>query len=211
MVESQGADLVELQYGMPKRGRGVLRLFVDRTGGISIEELARINRMVGGLLEVHDIIPGAYTLEVSSPGLTRALKTPKDYQRYVGRLVRVTTRAPWEGRQVPGGILQGLEDDRVSLRRGRERTVSLLVKSPGPGWIYPEKKEQGGLAPLMNLELKRIIDQVSRDKGIDKDLLVGAIKDAIRSAAKKKHGPRLEIEVEYRDETGEIEVFQYKE
>ena len=63
----------------------------------------------------------------------------------------------------------------------------------------------------MNLELKRIIDQVSRDKGIDKDLLVGAIKDAIRSAAKKKYGPRLEIEVEYRDETGEIEVFQYKE
>ena len=63
----------------------------------------------------------------------------------------------------------------------------------------------------MNLELKRIIDQVSRDKGIEKDLLVGAIKDAIRSAAKKKHGPRLEIEVEYRDDTGEIEVFQYKE
>ena len=63
----------------------------------------------------------------------------------------------------------------------------------------------------MNLELKRIIDQVSRDKGIEKELLIGAIKDAIRSAAKKKHGPRLEIEVEYRDDTGEIEVFQYKE
>jgi N utilization substance protein A len=63
----------------------------------------------------------------------------------------------------------------------------------------------------MNLELKRLIDQVSRDKGIEKDLLIGAIKDAIRSAAKKKHGPRLEIEVEYRDDTGEIEVFQYKE
>jgi N utilization substance protein A len=63
----------------------------------------------------------------------------------------------------------------------------------------------------MNLELKRIIDQVSRDKGIDKELLIGAIKDAIRSAAKKRYGPRLEIEVEYRDDTGEIEVFQYKE
>jgi N utilization substance protein A len=63
----------------------------------------------------------------------------------------------------------------------------------------------------MNLELKRIIDQVSRDKGIEKELLIGAIKDAIRSAAKKKLGPRLEIEVEYRDDTGEMEVFQYKE
>jgi len=63
----------------------------------------------------------------------------------------------------------------------------------------------------MNLELKRLIDQVSRDKGIEKELLIGAIKDAIRSAAKKKYGPRLEIEVEYRDDSGEIEVFQYKE
>lgn len=118
LVESQGADLVELQYGRPKRGRGILRLFVDRPGGISIEELARISRMVGGLLEVHDVIPGSYTLEVSSPGLTRALKAPKDYQRFVGRLARVTTRAAWEGRQVHCGIIQGLEDDQVCLKEG---------------------------------------------------------------------------------------------
>jgi N utilization substance protein A len=63
----------------------------------------------------------------------------------------------------------------------------------------------------MNLELKRIIDQVSRDKGIDKELLIAALKDAIRSAAKKKFGPRLEIEVSYNEDTGEIEVFQFKE
>ena len=63
----------------------------------------------------------------------------------------------------------------------------------------------------MNLELRRLIDQVSRDKGIDKELLIGAIKDAIRSAARKKYGPKMDIEVEYKDDTGEIEVFQYKE
>jgi ribosome maturation factor RimP len=118
LVESQGADLVDLQYGMPRRGRGILRLFVDRPGGITLEEITRISRMVGGLLEVHDVIPGAYTLEVSSPGLTRALKKPEDYQRYVGRLVRVTTRSPWEGRQVHCGILQGLKDDQVCLQEG---------------------------------------------------------------------------------------------
>jgi ribosome maturation factor RimP len=118
LMESQGAELVELQYGRPKRGRGILRLFVDRPGGISIEELARISRMVGGLLEVHEVIPGSYTLEVSSPGLTRALKKPEDYQRYVGRLVRVTTRAPWEGRQVHSGIIEGLKDDQVCLKEG---------------------------------------------------------------------------------------------
>jgi ribosome maturation factor RimP len=119
LLESQGAELVELQYGHPKRGRGILRLFVDRPGGgITLEEITRISRIVGGLLEVRDIIPGAYTLEVSSPGLTRTLKKPQDYQRFVGRLVRVTTRAPWEGRQVHCGILQGLEDDRVCLKEG---------------------------------------------------------------------------------------------
>src|SRR5208337_1791810 len=105
LIESQGAELVDLQYGMPRRGRGILRLFVDRPGGITLEDITRISRMVGGLLEVHDVIPGSYTLEVSSPGLTRALKKPQDYQRSVGRLVRVTTRAPWEGRQVHCGIL----------------------------------------------------------------------------------------------------------
>jgi ribosome maturation factor RimP len=120
LVESQGAELVELTYGRPKRGRGILRLFVDRTGGITIEELTRINRMVGALLEVHDIIPGSYTLEVSSPGLTRALKKPQDYQRYAGRLVRITTRGLWEGRQVHRGILQGLKDDQVCLQDGKD-------------------------------------------------------------------------------------------
>jgi len=63
----------------------------------------------------------------------------------------------------------------------------------------------------MNLELRRIIDQVSRDKGIDRELLVSAIKDAVRSAARKKFGAKLEIEVNFNEETGEVEVFQFKE
>jgi ribosome maturation factor RimP len=119
LLESQGAELVELQYARPKRGRGVLRLFVDLPGGgITLEEITRISRIVSALLDVHDVIPGSFTLEVSSPGLTRALKNPQDYQRFVGRLVRVTTRATWEGRQVHSGILQGLEDDGVCLKAG---------------------------------------------------------------------------------------------
>lgn len=117
-LEAQGAELVDLEYARPRRGRGILRLYVDRPGGITLAELSRISRVVGDLLDVHDFIPGPYTLEVSSPGLTRALKKPQDYQRYVGRLVRLTTRAPWEGRQVHLGILQGLQDDQVCLREG---------------------------------------------------------------------------------------------
>ena len=147
LVESQGGDLVELQYGQPKRGRGFLRLFVDRPGGITIAELTRINRIVGGLLEVHDVIPGSYTLEVSSPGLTRALKKPEDYQRYAGRLVRVTTRAPWEGSQVHSGILQGLEDDQVCLQEGDSvLRIPLDEIARARLDIDLKKIEQGGLS-----------------------------------------------------------------
>jgi ribosome maturation factor RimP len=118
LLAAQGVDLVELQYSRPRRGRGTLRLFLDQPGGITLEVLTRMSRVVGELLEVHEVIPGSYTLEVSSPGATRALKKPDDYRRYTGRLVRITTRTPWEGRQVHRGILQGLEDEMVILQEG---------------------------------------------------------------------------------------------
>ena len=119
LAVSQGLDLVDLELHRPRRGRTILRLFLDRPGGgITLEEIARVSRMVGGLLEVYDLIPESYHLEVSSPGLTRPLKKPGDYQRYVGRLVRLTTRAALEGKQVFRGILQGLEGDEVRLQDG---------------------------------------------------------------------------------------------
>ncbi len=115
LLVGQGLELVEVEFTRPQKGRATLRIFADRPGGITLEELARVSRVAGDLLEVHDIIPWAYNLEVSSPGLTRALKKPEDYQRYRGRLVRLTTHGPWEGRQVHTGILQGLEGGQVSL------------------------------------------------------------------------------------------------
>jgi ribosome maturation factor RimP len=124
LLVAQGVELVEVQYNRPRRGRASLRLFLDREGGITLEELARLSRVVGELLDVHDPTPGSYNLEVSSPGLTRELKKPEDYQRYVGRKVRLTTRTPLQGRQVHVGILQGLEGDQVSLKS--EAGVSLI-------------------------------------------------------------------------------------
>jgi ribosome maturation factor RimP len=126
LLVAQGVELVELEYNRPRRGRATLRLFLDREGGITLEDLARLSRVVGQLLDVHDPIPGSYNLEVSSPGLTRALKKPADFQRYAGRLVRITTRQPVEGRQVHQGILQGLEGDRVCLQaEGGIRCIAL--------------------------------------------------------------------------------------
>ncbi len=118
LLEANGVELVDLEYQRPRRGRATLRLFLDQPGGVTLEVLTRINRVVGQLLDVHEVIPESYHLEVSSPGLTRALKKPDDYRRYAGRLVRITTRAPWQGRQVHRGILQGLEEDTVCLQEG---------------------------------------------------------------------------------------------
>ena len=112
---AQGVELVDLEFTQPRRGRATLRLFVDRPGGITLDEITRVSRVVGELLDVHDLISSAYTLEVSSPGLTRELKKPRDYERYTGRLVRLTTRSPWQGKQVHRGILKGLENEEVSL------------------------------------------------------------------------------------------------
>ena len=117
---AQGVELVELEITQPRRGRATLRLFVDRPGGgITLDEITRVSRVVGELLDVHDPISSSYTLEVSSPGLTRALKKPQDYERYTGRLVRLTTRTPWEGKQVHRGILKGLANEEVSLEEDR--------------------------------------------------------------------------------------------
>ena len=115
-LAAQGVELVEMELTRPQRGRATLRLFVDRPGGgITLDEITRVSRVVGELLDVHDPISSSYTLEVSSPGLTRALTKPQDYERYTGRLVRLTTRGPWQGKQVHRGILKGLANDEVSL------------------------------------------------------------------------------------------------
>ena len=115
-LAAQGVELVEMELTRPQRGRATLRLFVDRPGGgITLDEITRVSRVVGELLDVHDPISSSYTLEVSSPGLTRALTKPQDYERYTGRLVRLTTRGPWQGKQVHRGILKGLANEEVSL------------------------------------------------------------------------------------------------
>jgi ribosome maturation factor RimP len=128
LAASQGLELVDLELLRPRRGRTILRLFLDRPGGgITIAEITRISRVVGDLLEVHDVIPESYHLEVSSPGLTRKFKTLEDYRRYVGRLVRLTTRQARNGKQVFRGILKGLENDEVCLQE--EGTVYRLPLS----------------------------------------------------------------------------------
>lgn len=120
LVQAQGLELVDIEYQREKQG-WVLRIYIDREGGVNIEECAEVNRELSTLLDIRDFIPNAYILEVSSPGLTRPLKKPADYVRYRGRLVKIKTWQPIgrEGR-VFKGQLKGLEAEKVILQRGEE-------------------------------------------------------------------------------------------
>jgi ribosome maturation factor RimP len=109
-LEEKGVELVELSISGNTR-RYVLRLFVDRPAGISIGECAQLSRDLADLLDTHDPIRASYTLEVSSPGLTRPLKTKRDFERALGKVVRLIARSGHDHL----GKLTTVEDTAITL------------------------------------------------------------------------------------------------
>lgn len=115
---SEGLELVAVEWaGTPSQG--VLRLIIDRPqGGVSHADCQAVSEQVGVLLDVEDLVPGRYVLEVASPGLERKLYTPADFERFRGRRVKVRLRQ--RIRELPGrrfqGELAGLENGVVSFR-----------------------------------------------------------------------------------------------
>ena len=106
LTESLGFELVDIEYLAADR-RGILRLYIDRPeGGITLDDCVVVNRQLGALLEVEDIIPFRYVLEVSSPGLNRPLKRPKDFLAHCGKKIKIKTKMPVDGRRRFSGILQ---------------------------------------------------------------------------------------------------------
>lgn len=107
-------ELVDLQFR--REGHGwVLRFFIDKEGGITIDDCATVSREISAYLEVEDLIAHAYHLEVSSPGLERPLKKKEDFVRFIGRLVRIKVRQPVDDQRVLTGMLCGLEGSSVVL------------------------------------------------------------------------------------------------
>ena len=114
ILESLGFELVDLEYQRESHG-WVLRIYLDREGGVSLDDCAGISHEVGAVLEVKDLIPSAYILEVSSPGLTRPLKKPEDFNRFRNQMVKIKLYEPLDGRRNFKGTLLGLEGDRVRV------------------------------------------------------------------------------------------------
>jgi ribosome maturation factor RimP len=103
----------------------ILRVLVDRDGGAGVEECARVSEALSRELDLYDLLADSYTLEVASPGLDRPLRSPRDFVRFSGRTVAVTSAIPIEGQRRFRGRLLGLVDGRVAIRLEDGREVRL--------------------------------------------------------------------------------------
>ena len=123
VLDEMEIELVDIEY-LSEQGRWVLRIYVDKSGGITLGDCARVSREIGDLIEVKDIFHEGYVLEVSSPGLNRRLKKEKDFERAVGKNVKIRMVTPFEGqrnfrgslRSFQGGVLcLSVRDDLILL------------------------------------------------------------------------------------------------
>jgi ribosome maturation factor RimP len=114
LLAERGLDLVEVEFRRETHG-WVLRLYMDKPGGITLEDCQRVSEELSDHLDVEDFIDHPYHLEVSSPGLDRPLTRPADYLRFTGQAARIATRERVEGRHNFQGRLAGLQDEAVLL------------------------------------------------------------------------------------------------
>lgn len=114
LCEAEGIELVHLEYQREAGGR-ILRLFIDRPGGVTLDDCAYISRQSGDILDVYLENTGPYSLEVSSPGPNRPLAKKRDYERFTGRKVKIKTIKPLAGQKNFTGILTGISEGVVKI------------------------------------------------------------------------------------------------
>jgi ribosome maturation factor RimP len=122
LAQTQGLEIIDIEL-RPEGSRAgrVLRLYLDKDGGPNMAELSQVSRELGALLDEHDIVEGAYTLEVSSPGINRPLKSPEHFKRFIGKRVRVRTRELIQGRRSFLGPLLDVSTDRITVNQDGTR------------------------------------------------------------------------------------------
>ena len=115
IVEGLGYEVVDIEFrSNPKDG--LLRIYIDQEKGIVLEDCTAVSRQISAMLDVEDPIPGHFNLEVSSPGLDRPLRKEEDFERFVGRAVKIKMSMPSiEGQRNFTGKLLGLKDNEIML------------------------------------------------------------------------------------------------
>lgn len=115
LADELGFEVVDVDF-IPQAGRSLVRVFLDRPGGITLDDCARFSRRLGDLLEMNQTLSGAYILEVSSPGIERRLRTEEHFRRFLGREARVELFSAADGRRRGEGRIEEAEIGSVQLR-----------------------------------------------------------------------------------------------
>ena len=114
-----GCELWDTEY-VREAGQWFLRLYLDKDGGVDINDCEAISRAVDPILDEKDPIPGSYHFEVCSAGLERVLKRPSDFQKYLGSPITVKLYRPRNGMKEIPCVLRGYEDGRLTVEAGKE-------------------------------------------------------------------------------------------
>ena len=112
--EQQGVEIVEVEL----LGGGihrVLRVYIDKPEGVTLEDCEKVSHQLGEVLDAEDVVSGAFTLEVSSPGVDRKLVKAKDFERFVGQKVKVALKQPLDGSKRIEGVLAAFNNDVATL------------------------------------------------------------------------------------------------
>jgi len=142
IVEANNMELVDVNY-VKEGGRWILRLFIDKPGGVGLDDCQLVSREVEPVLDEHDPIPSSYTLEVSSPGIDRPLKKLTDFERFRGERVSLNTFGPVDGQRRFRGVLKGVEGNNVRLDVGGQDML-ISFDQVAKAKLAPEFDNSGG-------------------------------------------------------------------
>ncbi|MDF2924682.1 MAG: ribosome maturation factor RimP [Paenibacillaceae bacterium] len=129
-LEENGFELVDIEY-VKEGSNWFLRVYVDKDGGIDIDDCGRVSEFLSDKLDADDPIPVAYFLEVSSPGAERPLKKPADFVKAVGKQVYITTYEPVDGKKEFEGILESYSEEGLTVRAGKKTHQIVNTKVAG--------------------------------------------------------------------------------
>lgn len=126
------------------KNRATLRIFIDKIGGITIDELAEFNHRIGDTIDAENIFDHAYTIEVSSPGVNRRIRYPVDFDRFAGKEIKIKTQKKVDGSNHISGTLLGMEGDNVAVQKGDRKVLISLDNIDHANLVYDWGESDGG-------------------------------------------------------------------
>ena len=136
VVNGMGYDLIEIEH-FPNPKHGVLRLYIDKEEGITIDDCSDVSRQISALIDVEDPVRGQFNLEVSSPGMDRPLRRVKDFQRFTGSKVKLKTMMPLDGQRNFSGRLLEADEESLTIETDTEE-ITIPMSALEKARVVPE-------------------------------------------------------------------------